>query len=79
MWEDLVVVETENAIFVAYADDPSDWVACFEKDPAASARDWAERMVYCYNIRITLPDGAAILSGPASYHPFPGGYRHVKS
>lgn len=49
MVEELVIVEQERKIIVAWADDPEDWVASFEKQPGFPARQWAERMVELYN------------------------------
>lgn len=48
-WGELAVVETEDAVFVAAADDPDDWVVCFHKGAEFAAHDWAERMVGLHN------------------------------
>jgi hypothetical protein len=49
MWEQLTTVDTETAVLVAPADDPEDWVACFEKRAGFPAQAWAERMVALHN------------------------------
>ena len=49
--ERLTIVETETAVFVAYATNPNDWVARFEKTTTFPARTWAERMVARYDER----------------------------
>lgn len=51
----LVVVEDEVSISVAWADDPADWVACFQKTPGFPAREWAEHMAHLYNQRSGSP------------------------
>jgi hypothetical protein len=45
----LVIIESEEAYFIAWADDPQDWVVCFRKGAEFPARGWAERMVAIYN------------------------------
>lgn len=62
----LIVIETETAFVVAWAQAPEDWVASFDKSGRFPARDWAERMVTLYALQ--APDRVA----PAftgSHHP----------
>ena len=68
----LAVREEEAAFFVVRAEDPEDWLVCFEKSGDFPAREWAENMVRVYNRRLSLrsagpptPPGTR----PASYHP----------
>jgi hypothetical protein len=59
--ERLIVLETDTAFWVAVADDPDDWLACFLKSPDFPARAWAERMVamqgLCVDQRAILRPG----------------------
>ena len=50
-YDELQVVETDEAFVVTYAADTSDWVARFEKDSESGfpAAEWAERMVALFN------------------------------
>ena len=70
----LAVREEEAAFLVVRAEDPDDWLVCFEKSPDFPAREWAENMVQVYNRRLShrlagppTPPGRR----PASYHPEP--------
>ena len=70
----LVVREEEAAFLVVRAEDPDDWLVCFEKSQDFPAREWAENMVQVYNRRLLersagppTPPGRR----PASYHPEP--------
>ena len=49
MWEQLTIVDTGSAFFVAPADDPDDWVVSFQQRADFPAREWAERMISLYN------------------------------
>jgi hypothetical protein len=69
---ELAVVEEEGAFLVVRAEDPDDWLVCFEKAPSFPAREWAENMVRVYNRRLShrsagppTPPGTR----PDSYHP----------
>ncbi len=70
----LAVREEEAAFLVVRAEDPDDWLVCFEKSQDFPAREWAENMVQVYNRRLSHR-----LTGPptppgrlqASYHPEP--------
>ncbi len=70
----LAVREEEAAFLVVRAEDPDDWLVCFEKSQDFPAREWAENMVQVYNRRLSHR-----LAGPptppgrlqASYHPEP--------
>lgn len=55
MRQELTVIETETALFVASATDPTDWVACFQKNLEFPARAWAEQMAYLHNRRLAAP------------------------
>ena len=68
----LAVREEEAAFLVVRAEDPDDWLVCFEKSQDFPAREWAENMVQVYNRRLLgrrarppTPPGTQ----PASYHP----------
>ncbi len=68
----LAVREEEAAFLVVRAEDPDDWLVCFEKSPGFPAREWAENMVQVYNRRLLerragspTPPGRL----PASCHP----------
>ncbi len=68
----LAVREEEAAFLVVRAEDPDDWLVCFEKSQDFPAREWAENMVQVYNRRLSqrvarppTPPGQL----PASYHP----------
>ena len=70
----LAVREEETAFLVVRAEDPDDWLVCFEKSQDFPAREWAENMVQVYNRRLSdrlagppTPPGRR----PASYHPEP--------
>ena len=69
---ELAVVEEEGAFLVVRAEDPDDWLVCFEKSRDFPAREWAENMVQVYNRRLShrsagppTPPGTR----PDSYHP----------
>ncbi len=53
MWEQLTIVDTGSAFFVAPADDPDDWVVSFQQRADFPAREWAERMISLYNAEPT--------------------------
>lgn len=53
MKERVIVLERETAFLVVSADDPDDWIACFQKSTYFPAQDWAERMAYLYNLRLS--------------------------
>lgn len=57
--EELVVIETDEAFVVAYASDPADWIARFEKCAGFPARAWAERMAQRHFILETPQSGTA--------------------
>jgi hypothetical protein len=50
---ELAVREEEAAFLVVRAEDPDDWLVCFEKSPDFLAREWAENMVRVYNRRLS--------------------------
>jgi hypothetical protein len=71
-WGELLVVECAHAFLVARVEDPADWLAAFEKNPAFPARNWAENMVRLYNARIVSPAAPPPVPPgrrPGSYHP----------
>ncbi|MEM7344405.1 MAG: hypothetical protein AAF485_09170 [Chloroflexota bacterium] len=49
MLNKLTIIETETVLIVAFADNPDDWLARFEKGAGFPAQQWAERMVSLYN------------------------------
>lgn len=49
MRERLVVVETEEAYWLARAEDPSDWLISFSKSGGDAAGDWARRAARLHN------------------------------
>ena len=50
----LVVVEEAEQVLVAWADEPTDWLCAFAKEPGFPARRWAEDMAQTYNARVAL-------------------------
>lgn len=60
----LVVIEREDAIIVAWADAPQDWVASFRKAEGFPAREWAERMVSLFNHGTYSPNNNSETTGP---------------
>ncbi len=54
--EPLIIVETEEALLVAFVGKPEDWVARYELHKGFPAREWAERMVNAYNARLGKTD-----------------------
>ena len=68
----LAVREEKEAFLVVREEDPSDWLARFDKGDDFPARAWAENMVHVYNRRLRrrsavppTPPGTR----PLSYHP----------
>ena len=64
MYEELIIVEQENVVIVAWADDPEDWVVRFHKQPGFHAIQWAKRIIFLNNqgsrsSGLTLPDNNA--------------------
>ncbi len=49
MSDQRIIIEQENVVIVAWADDQEDWVVRFDKHPGVLALHWAERMVELYN------------------------------
>ena len=46
--QSLILIESDDEVIVAWADDPKDWVARFKKDGEFPAPHWAERMQSLY-------------------------------
>ncbi len=69
----LAVREEGEAFLVVREEDPSDWLARFEKEEGFPAREWAENMARVFNRRLEergaggppTPPGTR----PSSYHP----------
>ena len=59
----LIVIESEEAYIIAWADNPQDWVVSFRKEAGFPAREWAERMVAICN------QGAPPFSGEVKFDP----------
>ena len=49
MSDELIIVEQDSVIIVAWADDPEDWIVRFDKHPDFPALQWAKRMVGLFN------------------------------
>lgn len=49
MHDELIIIEHKNAIIVAWADDPDDWIVRSDKHPGFPALRWAERMLELHN------------------------------
>ena len=45
----LILIETDQEIIVAWADNPSDWIARFKKEEGFPAHHWATRMQTLYS------------------------------
>lgn len=49
MRDQLIIIESEEAYIIAWADNPQDWVVSFRKEAGFPAREWAERMISIRN------------------------------
>jgi hypothetical protein len=69
----LNLIENENAVWVFWADDPDDWIVCFQKTAQFPARAWAERMLALDNLDLSPQPTLQVVSRVRleNYHPDP--------
>lgn len=67
----LNLIENENAVWVVWADDPDNWIVCFQKTEQFPARAWAERMLTINNMNLSPEPKSQFVSRTRldNYHP----------